>query len=162
MILSLNSLFDKKGEKFEFEKSFDLKEKESLEAMGILSNENLCCKGTVVSYGDTLLLEATYKVELGKICDRCLEDYDESVEGVLKRTISRTENEGLDTLEAADGNINLHDIVCDELMTVLSSQSLCDEDCKGLCVECGINLNEESCDCLEKRVDPRFRALLDL
>ncbi len=41
---------------------------------------------------------------------------------------------------------------------------LCREDCKGLCPTCGCNLNEETCDCAERRaaeVDPMspFSAL---
>ncbi|MDO4771995.1 MAG: DUF177 domain-containing protein [Bacillota bacterium] len=162
MILSLNSLFGRKGESFEFEKSFELKEKDLLETVGITACEPIFCKGSVVSYGDTLALKATYEVELHKLCDRCLIAYDESIEGVLQRTVSKEAKDGLDNIEAGDGNVNLHDILSDELMTVVSSQSLCDEDCKGLCTECGIDLNEESCECHKNDIDPRFRALLDL
>ena len=41
---------------------------------------------------------------------------------------------------------------------------LCQDDCKGLCVHCGANLNVSPCSCESFVVDPRFaelRALLD-
>ncbi len=162
MILSLNFLFGRKGESFEFEESFELKAEDLFETIGIVGSDELYCKGKVISYGDTLFLESFYDVNLHKVCDRCLENYDEHLEGNLKRTVSRNLEDGLDIIEASDGNVNLHDTLCDELMIVSSSQSLCSDDCKGLCTECGINLNEESCDCLKDKIDPRFRALLDL
>jgi len=41
---------------------------------------------------------------------------------------------------------------------------LCREDCKGLCVHCGQNLNLASCDCAKtaEKVDPRWTALQGL
>ncbi len=161
MILSLNTLFAKKGEKLKFEKKFYLNDEDLFETLGIIQSDELNLKGSVVSYGETLLLDLDYDVNLHKVCDRCLEEYEEYLEGSFNRTISREENDGISYVEAKDGNVNLHDIVCDEIMMVISSQSLCDDDCKGLCIKCGINLNDKSCDCEKLEIDPRFRALLD-
>lgn len=37
---------------------------------------------------------------------------------------------------------------------------LCDSDCKGLCPGCGVNLNEEQCQCgNDMDIDPRMAAL---
>jgi uncharacterized protein len=36
---------------------------------------------------------------------------------------------------------------------------LCREDCKGLCPQCGTNLNTETCDCAQEWEDPRLAAL---
>ena len=38
----------------------------------------------------------------------------------------------------------------------------CRPDCRGLCSQCGQNLNEGTCDCEEQTTDPRFEALRDL
>lgn len=38
----------------------------------------------------------------------------------------------------------------------------CREECKGLCAECGKNLNEGPCDCAPVAVDERFAALSKL
>ncbi len=39
---------------------------------------------------------------------------------------------------------------------------LCKEDCKGLCPNCGKNLNDGPCDCEETPKDPRMAAISDL
>jgi uncharacterized protein len=36
---------------------------------------------------------------------------------------------------------------------------LCREDCKGLCAQCGTNLNLGSCDCAPVWEDPRLAGL---
>jgi uncharacterized protein len=38
----------------------------------------------------------------------------------------------------------------------------CRPDCRGLCSQCGQNLNDGTCDCEEQTTDPRFEALRDL
>jgi uncharacterized protein len=39
---------------------------------------------------------------------------------------------------------------------------LCAEDCRGLCPECGVNLNRTACECTPKREDPRLAPLKQL
>ncbi len=41
-------------------------------------------------------------------------------------------------------------------------QTICRPDCQGLCMECGINLNTDECDCEEDDIDPRMAALKQL
>ena len=48
------------------------------------------------------------------------------------------------------------------LLLNLPEQVLCKEDCKGLCPECGTNLNLKDCDCGDKDIDPRWAALKNL
>jgi uncharacterized protein len=36
---------------------------------------------------------------------------------------------------------------------------LCRADCKGLCPQCGIKLNEEACSCTAETLDPRLAPL---
>ena len=39
---------------------------------------------------------------------------------------------------------------------------VCNPACKGLCPDCGANLNQTRCDCAQTYTDPRWSALLDL
>ena len=41
----------------------------------------------------------------------------------------------------------------------LPTKFLCNDDCKGVCVMCGKNLNKDQCDC-KKPIDPRLEGLL--
>ncbi|OGQ23397.1 MAG: hypothetical protein A3I05_05540 [Deltaproteobacteria bacterium RIFCSPLOWO2_02_FULL_44_10] len=58
--------------------------------------------------------------------------------------------------------IDLDDIIREHIVLSLPMMRLCQEDCKGLCQYCGKNLNEGSCQCAEKRIDPKWDALKKL
>ena len=47
----------------------------------------------------------------------------------------------------------------EELVLALPVKPLCGEDCKGLCLECGANLNQGPCPCGGRRPDVRLSAL---
>jgi uncharacterized protein len=62
------------------------------------------------------------------------------------------------------GYLDLRPIVREESILAVPIHALCRPDCKGLCPECGENLNETTCGCKRDSVDPRLaplRALLD-
>ena len=52
--------------------------------------------------------------------------------------------------------IDLTELIRDTLIINEPSQVLCQDDCKGLCVHCGANLNVSPCSCESFVVDPRF------
>jgi uncharacterized protein len=52
--------------------------------------------------------------------------------------------------------------VREEIILSIPMKAVCSETCKGLCPECGQNLNEGQCDCVVERIDPRLAPLLDL
>ena len=58
--------------------------------------------------------------------------------------------------------LDLNELVYSEVIVSLPMKHLCKDDCKGICVKCGKNLNEGRCDCPEKEIDPRLSALAEL
>jgi uncharacterized metal-binding protein YceD (DUF177 family) len=46
--------------------------------------------------------------------------------------------------------LSLDNQVYENLIASLPMQILCGEECKGLCMECGVNLNTESCGCVRE------------
>ena len=55
--------------------------------------------------------------------------------------------------------IDLEPLLRDEVVLDLPFQPLCREDCAGLCVECGANLNDDPGHAHEASTDPRWDAL---
>ncbi|MEK6602128.1 MAG: DUF177 domain-containing protein [Candidatus Binatota bacterium] len=58
--------------------------------------------------------------------------------------------------------INLTPFIKEQVLLALPTRPLCEEGCRGLCMGCGANLNEESCPCANSGGDPRmafFRTL---
>ncbi len=65
--------------------------------------------------------------------------------------------------ELFDGKvINLEPIVREQVLLALPMNAVCREDCGGLCVKCGQNLNEKKCGCDNTFVDPRLAALKNI
>ncbi len=58
--------------------------------------------------------------------------------------------------------IDFEALLWEEFVLALPSKPLCDVSCKGICSNCGKNLNLETCDCEDEGADPRFAALRKL
>ena len=63
-----------------------------------------------------------------------------------------------ETYLVVDDFVDLAPMVHDAILLDLPLAPLCREDCQGLCPYCGIDRNEESCDC-QAPVDPRWATL---
>jgi len=62
--------------------------------------------------------------------------------------------------EYFDGRtIDLDPIVKEQVLLALPVSVVCRDDCKGLCPQCGQDLNEAECGCQLKVVDPRLAVL---
>ena len=53
-------------------------------------------------------------------------------------------------------------LIYNEILLDFPMKVLCQEDCKGICSNCGANRNNESCDCKENDLDPRMAAIQDI
>lgn len=101
-------------------------------------------------------------------CTRCLEPV------YVKNGVSFKETYGVhsyvhdeeeidDDIFYCDGvEIDLTNLIRDTLIINEPNQVLCQEDCKGLCVHCGTNLNVSHCTCDSFVVDPRLAVLKTL
>ncbi len=56
--------------------------------------------------------------------------------------------------------LDLTDVVREYLLLSAPMKPLCRDDCAGMCMACGANLNEASCECDKNAVDPRWTPLL--
>lgn len=56
----------------------------------------------------------------------------------------------------------LEDVLREQVMLALPLRAVCRDDCKGLCPQCGQNLNQGQCSCAEAQQDPRWTALKDI
>ena len=111
--------------------------------------------------------------EIELTCGRCLEPFALPVAADFDlRYVPRTENVGegeqeveeddLATAFYADDQIDLGQLITEQFQLALPMKALCDEACKGLCPQCGTNLNKEGCGCDTMWTDPRFDVLKQL
>jgi uncharacterized protein len=58
--------------------------------------------------------------------------------------------------------VELEELLREQILLDLPLKTLCSEDCKGLCPQCGKNLNSGECQCETAALDPRWEALKGL
>jgi uncharacterized protein len=106
-------------------------------------------------------------------CGRCLESYTLAVsESFDLMYLPRNENAGegeieieeedLETAFYEGDEIDLGQLMREQFYLALPMKPLCSEQCRGLCPVCGANLNQSSCNCETRWVDPRLEALKSL
>ncbi len=99
-------------------------------------------------------------------CDRCLnstlKDVKTSLSAKLKdykKMQEEDKEEDEDIIYYNNDILDIEKYVLIEVLSSLPMKTLCKEDCKGLCPECGTDFNQESCDCIVGNIDPRFEKL---
>ncbi len=120
--------------------------------------------GEFLNIGGRIELDAKADCRLRFECDRCLEGYEVdfscSFKEIYKKEDARCEDEqNPDTIVLEGTAVDLDEIVLLNIIVHLPLKHLCNEDCKGLCPNCGQNLNLGECDCDNRPIDPRFDIL---
>jgi uncharacterized protein len=85
-----------------------------------------------------ILVRGTLRTTLRCRCDRCLRYYDHPVEN---------SDVCLFYEEVTDDFLDLTEDVREDILLGFPQKCLCIPDCRGLCPECGHNLNVRECDC---------------
>jgi uncharacterized protein len=106
-------------------------------------------------------------------CSRCLEGFEMPVAEAfdvlyLPHTPAGTaeermvEDDDLSTAFYEDNVIDLGQLMQEQCYLAVPMKPLCQEGCRGLCPDCGTNLNTASCVCQRTWVDPRLAVLEQL
>jgi uncharacterized protein len=112
--------------------------------------------GSVESMSGGAVVRGRIRSPWEGICRRCLE----VARGELDIEVHEICTDEPDELSYGIGAdwLDLEPIVHDACILELPLAPLCREDCQGLCPECGVNRNSETCSC-EPPLDPRWSAL---
>jgi uncharacterized protein len=115
-------------------------------------------------------IRATLQVPMEVACARCLEPVAETLDTDFDLVFRPREADAADSDHAittaeteigyyeGDG-ISLTDVLREQVLLALPARTLCREDCKGICPECGQNRNAGTCNCGVSSTDPRWSAL---
>lgn len=99
-------------------------------------------------------------------CSRCLKtvklDLKPEVNLVLTPKESIEEEDDINHETYAGDEVDISDYLREQIAMSLPFKVVCSENCKGLCPSCGINLNDETCECNSHRIDPRLAVLKNL
>lgn len=92
-------------------------------------------------------------------CDRCMEDVLYNFETNFSKDI-QLDDPDIYYVEGHD--LDLEKLALSELIIDLPMKVLCNATCKGICNQCGVNLNKETCNCDGSDIDPRLAVFKDL
>ncbi len=121
-------------------------------------------QGRISSQGGLFLLQGSWRIELMRACVRCTSEFPLLMEGECNRCFrlgKQTDEEQTDGCELLEppGEVSLVDLLREELWLAWKPMVVCSEQCKGLCQQCGENLNKQACTCTEQDDDHPFAAL---
>ena len=121
----------------------------------------------------TFALKGRAQGEVHGDCSRCLTAANARFKAKLRLFAQRKEADAVELEAIEDENeilvvdpstreISLVAMLHDAVALALPLRIHCKQDCKGLCGQCGEDLNKGSCGCSEQQVDPRWAALAQL
>jgi uncharacterized protein len=114
-----------------------------------------------------VLVTGSASAELAGECARCLEPIDDEIDVRFQELFvyddqdySSEEDDGVSTLQG--DLIDLEPLLRDAVVLALPFQPLCEDDCPGLCPECGARLKDDPDHAHEDPIDPRWAGLAAL
>lgn len=124
-------------------------------------------------HGNDILVRGHLAGYLDLACSRCLTSFTHPVAADFDLLLvpgpgaAAAEDE---ELSAADldldyytgEEVDLESLLKEQIILLIPFKPLCDETCKGLCPQCGANLNRETCQCRPQAVNSPFAGLAKL
>ena len=115
---------------------------------------------------DGVLVTGTASADLEGECARCLEPIEDAIAVDIQELYLYEPADGDDEdddVSRLEGDLlDLEPELRDAVVLALPFQPLCQDDCPGLCTECGARLADDPDHQHDEPVDPRWAALADL
>lgn len=128
-------------------------------------------KCLITKISDTVFIKGTLSATVNTNCSRCLEEAKLPVSSEFAYTLVPQEPQNKEEWELNKEEleisfyhgdfIDLTAIICEQIILQIPIKPLCGDECKGLCPQCGTNLNCDKCDCPRGCIDSRMAVLKD-
>ncbi|HYL61984.1 MAG TPA: DUF177 domain-containing protein [Candidatus Methylomirabilis sp.] len=118
-------------------------------------------------------IEGQLETKIEMVCARCLEPVVEEVNRSFdlfyaplpkgaKPKEDRLKDDDTEIAFYEGDGLFLADVLREQVLLALPLKVICRSDCRGLCPNCGANLNHEECRCETHATDPRLAPLARL
>ena len=148
MKINLKQIFNIVGESKDIE--YDIEAEELSGIKGYEFTSPVKVMGRIYNRAGIVNFEYSVDFSLMITCDRCLKelirDHHFDFDHVVVPSLSGDND---DYIVAEGESIELNEIAVTDLLLQLPTKNLCADDCKGLCMVCGCDLNESECNCLK-------------
>ncbi|MCK9276339.1 MAG: DUF177 domain-containing protein [Syntrophales bacterium] len=113
-------------------------------------------KGIAERVAKNVAIKGEIVVDAVTQCSRCLDSVPMNIESEVMNIAApaagtstwaekELEREELDLLYYENDTIDMEPLIFEQMLLLFPIKTLCDENCRGLCPVCGINLNRETC-----------------
>jgi len=121
----------------------------------------------------SLRIRGTVNTAVQLKCSRCAIDISRNIDSGFDLTYlpqpEWSDEDGEVELKYEDMGVALYDgvkfdvnlMVLEQIELAIPMKFVCREDCKGLCFQCGTDLNEGTCSCEKEPMDERLGVLLE-
>ena len=114
-----------------------------------------------------LLIQGTVDFTALIPCGRCLEEVPTNIHFDIDKKLpingAEVSEEEMDESDYLIGfDLDVDRLIYEEILVNWPMKVLCNDDCKGICKVCGINLNKGDCNCQRTELDPRMAAFQDV
>lgn len=121
----------------------------------------------VVNVGRTpqgLIAQGNFKAETTLTCSRCLTEFVQELDWSFTELYAFDSRSITDSglLLPEDAHLDVEELLREYALLEIPINPICQPDCKGLCPECGQNLNEKDCGHRPEEPDSPFAKLKDL
>jgi len=111
-----------------------------------------------------VLVRGTLRGAVKQECTRCLRPLQVPVAQDVAILFAPHDGSGegeseIRRMDEKAAEIELDVPILEELVLRVPEYAVCSTDCKGLCHQCGVDLNVETCQCAAETGDPRWDAL---
>ena len=96
---------------------------------------------------DAVIARGQFRAEITAPCARCLDEAHLSLNLNLEQEYEVSPPADEEVLPIFEGKVNLEKAIYRETLVNLPVKILCQENCRGICAGCGVNLNREKCRC---------------
>jgi uncharacterized protein len=133
----------------------------------------VCLAFDILKDGTKFHLVGRVQSALALSCGRCLDDIALPVDLPFDLLyLPHAQNTGAEEVEVEDDDlttafyedaqIDLGQLAAEQFYLAVPMKPLCRESCRGLCPDCGTNLNTGTCSCVREWTDPRLDSLRSL
>jgi uncharacterized protein len=129
--------------------------------IGVKAGSELHIDMRMEALHDGILVSAEVDGTAAGECGRCLIAIEQPVQVEFQELFAYSSDEAFE-YEVHEDTIDLEPVIRDAVVLSLPFQPVCQEDCLGLCPQCGVRLLDNPGHEHEEAIDPRWAALGNL
>jgi uncharacterized protein len=164
LVLDTRELGRRPGSKREVSRTVPAPADLGIEVLGVPEGSPVELDLRLEAVMEGVLVTGTATAALTGECARCLEPISDEIEVRFQELFVYDgqvvdPDEELEVSKLQDDLVDLEPLLRDAVVLALPFQPLCQDDCPGLCTECGARLADDPDHAHDEPVDPRWSAL---